>query len=300
MSEDDQQETEDNLRPRPVVLLLIDGWGVAPANEANAISKAKTPTFLNLIKEYPVALLNPGDKNLNTRYLSLGSGREMADENEPCPVNLSAAIADAHLKQVKIGETERLAALTHFFNGHNENKYPGEDWKIVSSQAGDKSVKPLLALRRTVKEIVKAIDVNEPADLIVAVIPYLDLMAATGNFSDVKKAVTEVDKSIRNILSAVQAKNGALIISAAGGNAERMRDLRTDLNDLDMTENPVPFVIVGPEYLGKTIGLADPVNNDLSSLSPAGTLADVAPTILHILKLDKPEQMTGSSLWEEK
>jgi len=279
-----------------VILLLLDGWGVAPAGEANAITAAKTPTFLNLVKNYPVALLQAADKNWNARYLGLGTGRETKDETAETDISLSSVISAAGLQQVKIAETERFAALTHFFNGHHEDKFPGEDWRIVSSTGKDKKVKPELALKRIAKEIINIINTDEPPAFLVAAIPCLDLTAAEGDFSANKKAVEAVDKVLKNIFSAADAKEGILIITSAGGNVEKSRNLVMDLPDTGLTDNPVPLVIVGPEFEGKTIGLADPLNNDLSSLTPAGTLADVAPTILEIMKLAKPGNMTGESL----
>lgn len=279
-----------------VVLLLLDGWGVAPNTEANAITSAKTPVFLNLIKEYPVAVLRTGPKNWNVRYLTIGTGQEITDENTEVAVTLSTAVAAAGLKQIKIAETERFAALTHFFNGHAENKASGEEWKIISSEAGDKSIKPLLALRRTVKEIIKEINSDEPRDLIVASVPYLDLIALSGNLVEIKKAVESLDKNLRLILAATAAKGSVLLISSAAGNVERASNLATDLVDTEMTDNPVPLIIVGGEFKGKTIGLAEPLNNDLSLLAPSGSLADLAPTILDIMGLTVPPEMTGRSL----
>lgn len=279
-----------------VVLLMLDGWGVAPASIANAITAAKTPTFLNLIKEYPVALLDPGDKSLNARYLTLGSGREIADENSESEINLSSIISAADLKQVKIAETERFAALTHFFNGHHEDKFNGEEFKIISSKIGSKDAKPCLTMRRTAKEIIKVISADETPAFLAAAIPCLDLTAAKGDFLENKKAAEAVDKVLKDIFLAVSNKNGILIITAAGGNAEKSRDLAADRPDTGLTDNPVPLLIIGSEFKGKTIGLADPLNNDLSLLTPAGKLADLAPTILKIMKLDKPEEMTGTSL----
>jgi 2,3-bisphosphoglycerate-independent phosphoglycerate mutase len=279
-----------------VILVILDGWGVAPASDANAIAAAKTPTFLNLVKDYPVALLNSDHKTWNARYLTLGSGREIDNEKLETAISLPAIIAAAGLKQIKIAETERFAALTHFFNGHREDKFFGEDWKIISSTAGGKRVSPELALKRTVREVLSVINSEERPDFLAVAIPYLDLTAATGDFSANKKAVETVDKAIKNILAAVSAKGDILIITAAGGNVEKSRNLALDMSDIGLTDSPVPLVIVGTEFKGKTIGLADPLNNDLSSLTPAGTLADVAPTILRIMNLKKPDAMTGGSL----
>ncbi len=280
-----------------VVLLLIDGWGVAPANDANAIAAAKTPVFLNFIKEYPVALLSPSSSSWNARYLALGSGQDIQDENTECSTNLSLVISQAGLRQVKIAETERFAALTHFFNTQHEDKYSLEDWKIISSTAKAKIAKPVLTLRKTAKEITKTLN-DGSISFIAAALPCLDLTAAGGDMAQTRKAVEAVDKALKEIYLAVAQKEGVLIITSAGGNAEKMKDIATDLPDAGLTDNPVPFLIIGADYKGKTIGLADPLNNDLSSLTPAGTLADVAPTILKILGLPKSDEMTGISLVE--
>jgi len=285
-------------RPRPVVLLLIDGWGVAPVSEANAVMAAKIPNFFNLIKEYPVALLDAGKGNLNVRYLSIGSGDLIIEEHYQPITSLSETISRVNCRQLKIAETERFAALTHFFNSQKAEKFIGEDWRIISSDAGNRSVKPFIVLKRTIKEIISAIKAGgaDKYDFIAAALPYLDLIAASGDFFGVKKAVQDIDKMLRPILDAVLEAGGVLVISAACGNVEKMRDINMDTMDLTMTNNPVPLIIAGDKYKGRTIGLADPLNSDLSLLAPAGTLADLAPTILKIMNIEKPQGMTGKSL----
>jgi bisphosphoglycerate-independent phosphoglycerate mutase (AlkP superfamily) len=293
---DQKLTSEPSPRPRPVVLLLLDGWGIAPASAANLITATPTPTWLSLIKEYPVALLATGAQSLNARYLMIGTGQEQMAEGSGVPVTLTSVVAAANLRQIKIAETERLAALTNIFNGYADTKAAGEDWRIISSEAGDKTVKPLLALKRTVKEICREIDAAQPRDLSVAAVPYLDLVARSGDLAAAKKAVAALDKYLRSIVTAVQAKAGVLIISAAAGNMERIRNLATEMVDTEITANPVPLIIVGAEFVGRTIGLADPLNDDLSLLAPAGTLADLAPTILGIMGLVIPPEMTGKNL----
>ncbi len=288
------------LPSRPLVLLLLDGWGVAPEGEMNALRAAKITNWLNLIKEYPVALLSTGEKTINARYLSLGTGQDLSDENIESPFSLTQALADHNLKQLKIAETERFAALTHFFNGHSEGQKMGEDWKIVSSEAGNHTVKPLLALKRTVKEVISALHQDPPYNFIAVTIPTTDLVAATGDFNSVIKTVEAVDKNLKLIIEEVLDHKGLLLISSPNGNAEKMRLPGTDVADTSITTNPVPLLIVGEEFKGRTVGLAEPLNNDLSLLAPIGTLADLAPTILSLMNLEKPAAMTGQSILDNK
>ncbi len=279
----------------PVVLLLLDGWGIAPASEANVFFATKTPTLSHLIKEYPVALLSVTEKTLNARYLSLGAGSDLAEEDIVTKVTLTKVLADNKFSQLKITETERLAAFTNFFNGHLETKSFLEEWKIVSSEAGDHSLKPMLALRRICRELIKAVK-SDKYQFMAAAIPTLDLVAKSGDLKVIKKAAEVIDNNLRHIVAAVLAKKGILLISSAAGNVEYMKSMATELVDTDMTDNPVPLIVVGDEFKGKTIGLSEPVNDDLSLLAPAGNLGDLAPTILAIMNLPKPEEMRGHSL----
>lgn len=291
---------ESDPRPvKPVVLLLLDGWGIAPVSEANAISAAKTPTLTELTKEYPVALLTTGDKSLNARYLSIGSGSDLANENINPAATLSRVISGASLKQIKITETERLAALTYFFNGRSDNKPNGEDWEIVSSEVGQDRLKLDLASNLITKGLIKNLKTEKYSFLAVA-LPSLDLAAATGDLKIIKKAIEGADKNLRKIVDMVLAKKGTLIISAAGGNVENIKNMATELVDKEMTDSPVFLIIVGEDFKGKTIGLSEPLNNDLSLLAPAGNLGDLAPTILDIMNLSKPGGMTGESLIDKR
>ncbi len=287
--------SDDPLSRRPLVFLLLDGWGVAAPSEANAITSAKMPVLDSLIKEYPVALLKTENKNLNSRYLSIGSGRDLDNENTDVSITLSKILANLNKTQIKITETERLAALTYFLNGHQEQRLMGEDWLIVSSESCASDSKPSLALNQISNELIKSIKADK-YDFIIAAIPTLDLIARTGNFKAVTKAAETIDKDLRKIVATVLDKKGVLLISSACGNAENMKSMATELIDSEMTKNPVPLIIVGEDFKGKTIGLDEPLNSDLSLLSPAGDFKDLAPTILDILNIPKPEEMTGTSI----
>lgn len=300
MDEDDSNNIIGiSPRPRPVVLLLLDGWGVAPASDANIISLAKTPNFSRLSEEYPVAILNPGPKNLNARYLALGSGQDCSDENIAVASSLAQILSESSKRQLKLAATERFAALTYFFNGHREDKFGGEDWEIFSS-VSSAPVKLALSLKRLVKKLVANIEADSGPDFIAAALPYLDLVATSGDIPAVIGMAELLDKQLRLIVSAIENKGGILLISAAAGNVEKFHNLATDLIDSSMTDNPVPLIIIGAEFKGQTVGWADPLNNDLSSLSPAGNLSDLAPTILGLMGLQSPTAMTGKNLLKNK
>lgn len=296
MPDSSSSNSSEPLPTGPVVLLLLDGWGIAPAGESNIISLAKTPAFANLVKEYPVAALQTGNRSLNARYLTIGAGKEIADETEKADSTLSSVVAAAGLKQKKIVETERLAALTYFFNGRREDRFAGESWQTVSSLAANKSVKPLLALKRTARELVKTLESEDRPAFIAAALPLLDIVAPTGDLKTIRLAAEALDDVLEEIMIALETQEGTMIVTAAGGNAERMFMPGTDLLDASLTANPVPFLICGRRFQGRTIGLEDPMNSDLSLLAPAGTLADIAPTILSLLGLTPPPEMTGADL----
>lgn len=286
---------DEPLPLAPVVLLLLDGWGIAPAGEANALAPAETPTFNGLITDYPVALLSAKDKTLNARYLSLGAGSDLGNESTNPAATLTRVIANAGLKQIKITETERLAALTYFFNGHSDVKTSGEDWKIISSQTSDNKTKSELVVSKITAELIKNLK-TEKYNFFTVALPTLDLVAASGDLKIIKKAIKIVDNNLKKIVGAVLDKKGVLVITAAGGNIENIKNMATELLDKEMTNNPVPLIIVGDNFKGKTIGLSEPLNNDLSLLVPAGNLGDLAPTILDIMNLPKPGGMIGESL----
>ena len=283
------KQLDESAQSSPLVLLLLDGWGVASAGEANILSLVDTTNFSDLAKDYPMAQLTPGKKNLNCRYLSLGSGREIEDENDKRELStLTKLLSVNNLKQIKIAETERFAAATYYFNAWQEERIVGEEHIIISSGVEN-------PVKEITKETIKAIKGREH-DFILSVIADIDLVANEGNVKELRTTIEMVDDSLRKIANEVLSIGGTLIVSSIGGNAERMYNLASDTTDNLMTNNPVPIIIVNEEFRNKNVGLIDPPDHDLSLLSPAGTLADIAPTILKMFNISTPELMTGKSL----
>jgi 2,3-bisphosphoglycerate-independent phosphoglycerate mutase len=110
------------------------------------------------------------------------------------------------------------------------------------------------------------------------------------------KACETIDKCLAKIVNLVLSKNGVVLITADHGNAEELQNIKTGEIDKEHSTNPVPLVIIGHAWEGKNLGLPDSLGSDLSLVTPSGVLADIAPTILQIMDIKKPEEMTGASL----
>ncbi|MBN2854078.1 hypothetical protein JXK06_00915 [Patescibacteria group bacterium] len=302
LSSTDSGEDDYRQGPRPVILLLLDGFGVAPANEGNAFSQIKTPTINKLINDYPVALLSSLSGSVNQRYLNLGTANDADEINIEAKrefLSLSALISNKNLKQIKITESERFAALTNFFNGLKEDKLPLEDWKIISSTLKNgKTLGRGLLTKKIFSELLNRLDDDIPADLIVVSAPGIDLTARTGEMKAVHEEIILVDRLLKKLTDKVLEKNACLLISSVFGNAEKMLDLSMEINDNNPTQNPLPLIFISSDFKGLKVGKTDVMNSDLSSLIVSGSLIDIAPTILKIMNLERPVSMKGKNLAE--
>ena len=122
------------------------------------------------------------------------------------------------------------------------------------------------------------------------------MVGHTGNLKATIKAIETVDKCVGKIVNLVLAKEGISFITADHGNAEELFNMQTGMIDKEHSANPVPFLIIGKDYEGKSLSLPDAPGGDLSLLQPQGMLSDVAPTILKVMNLEKPSEMVGRSL----
>lgn len=281
---------EDADKPAFLLCLLLDGLGISQATEANAVAIAKMPNFSRFVKQYPVTLLSGGDADPRRRYYSLGCGSlEIIDGPSP----LGEALSNEGRRVLKICGSEQLTSLNYHFNGQKELPYPGEDRLAVTTPSRGSSLKEFA---KELSGLIAASLKRRKHDVIIASLPFAQEASANGDFKDTVRSLQQIDRLIGKIADIVLNTSGILIITAPYGNAEKTKDLAADWEDREPTENPVPFLVIGKEYEGKTIGLADPLEGDLSVLAPAGTLADFSPTVLSLLGIAKPEGMLGKSL----
>ena len=197
---------------------------------------------------------------------------------EPLKNIFAEVLSNHHLKQLRIAETEKYAHVTFFFNGGVEKPVQGEDRMLIPSpKVATYDMQPEMSAFPVTDEAVKAI-ASGKYDLIILNYANCDMVGHTGVFDAAVKAVETIDACIGRVYDAVIQAGGLLIITADHGNAEKMCDEAGGIHTAH-TSNRVPFIICE-----KDIRLRD------------GILADIAPTILEALGIEKPEEMTGRSL----
>ncbi len=209
---------------------------------------------------------------------------------------LAQVISDEGLKQFHIAETEKYAHITFFLNGTVEEAFPHEDRKIISSpKVASYDKEPEMSTLAITKEVIKVID-QKKYDVILLNFANADMVGHTGDLKATIKGCETVDSALGMIADHVLAHKGVLVITADHGNAEELMNLQTNERDKEHSTNPVPLIIIGEEYRGQAGPSGDPPDGDLSLLPPVGMLADVAPTVLSILGIKKPKEMTGRTL----
>ncbi len=209
---------------------------------------------------------------------------------------LARVLSENKLKQLHIAETEKYVHVTFFFNGLKDICYDGEDQVVVPSpRVSSYDKKPAMSAPEVTKKVIAAIK-DDKYDFILVNFANPDMVAHTGNLSASIEANEIVDDCIGKISDVVLAKDGVLFISADHGNAEELVNLQTGEKDKEHSTNPVPLIAISQKWQGKASGEVEAIGSDLSLLPPTGMLADVAPTILAVLDIKKPADMTGEAL----
>jgi len=209
---------------------------------------------------------------------------------------LGTVLANHGLTQLRIAETEKYAHVTYFFNGGIEKPNEGEDRVLVPSPAvASYDVKPEMSANEVTKKLVEAID-SDKYDFVLVNYANADMVGHTGNLAAGIKAVEAVDKCLAKVIRSVLLRNGVALVTADHGNAEVMFNMQTGQIDKEHSSNPVPFILVGKQYAGRNVGWPDLINNDLTLVPPQGFLSDIAPTILHIMGIERPKEMRGMNL----
>ena len=198
------------------------------------------------------------------------------------PANILANVfQDAGLRNMRIAETEKYAHVTYFFNGGQEKPYPGEERVMIPSpKVATYDLQPEMSAAGVADAVTKAVEEHQ-MDCLVVNFANADMVGHSGKIEPTIKAVETVDACIGRVYDAVKRVGGALIVTADHGNAEMMIDPATGGPHTYHTTNPVPLILV---------------SDFQPQLRSNGSLRDLAPTIIGLMGLSKPAQMTGSDL----
>jgi 2,3-bisphosphoglycerate-independent phosphoglycerate mutase len=195
---------------------------------------------------------------------------------------LGQVLSEHGLSQLRIAETEKYAHVTFFFNGGEEEPFAGEHRILVPSpDVATYDLKPEMSVEKLSDELDKAIRGGK-YDVIICNVANPDMVGHTGIMKAAIAAVEAVDCCLGVVQEAVDAVRGELLITADHGNIEQMKDHDTGQSHTAHTTNPVPFVYYGRKARARS----------------GGALRDIAPTMLYLLALEQPAEMTGLSLLE--
>jgi 2,3-bisphosphoglycerate-independent phosphoglycerate mutase len=206
--------------------------------------------------------------------------------SEPVRMGLGETVARAGLKQLRIAETEKYAHVTFFLNGGEERTFDGEERILVPSpKVATYDLQPEMSAPEVTDKLVGAIESGR-FDLIVVNYANTDQVGHSGDFTAAVKAVEAVDACLGRLVAAVRKAGGVMLVTADHGNAEQMMDYETGQVHTQHTLNRVPALLVNAP--AEIHGLAD------------GRLADIAPTLLSLMRLPQPAAMTGTSLLRQE
>ncbi len=262
------------------------------------ISKNDSVIFFNYrpdrAREITRSLVDPEFKefkteNLNLHYVCFTEydatipNVHIAFKAEELKNTFGEYISSKGLTQLRIAETEKYAHVTFFFNGGEEKQYKGEDRILIPSpKVQTYDLKPEMSAYEVTEKVVEAINSNK-YDSIILNYANPDMVGHTGNLEAAIKAIEAIDECVQKVVDAVNKQNGIILMTADHGNAEQMIDYKTGEPHTAHTTNPVPLVLIGLEG----VKLKE------------GKLADLSPTMLELLELPKPKEMTGKSLIEK-
>jgi len=226
-------------------------------------------------------------KTLNLHYVTFTQydktlkGVHVAYTPDSFKNTLGEYVSKKGKKQLRIAETEKYAHVTFFFNGGVEAPNPNEDRGLIPSpKVATYDLQPEMSAYELCDEVVKRIDSDE-YDMIILNFANPDMVGHTGVFEAAKKAIETVDVCLGKIVDRILNVDGTVFITADHGNAETMIDFSTGEPMTAHTTDPVPFLYVA---------------NDAKPMRNSGILADIAPTMLGVMGLEVPKEMTGKSL----
>jgi len=212
-------------------------------------------------------------------------------EADTVTVPLGKVLSDKGFAQLRVAETYKYAHVTYFFNGLREPPFPGEYRTLIPSNSNlHPEEHPEMMASAITDRLIEAIN-SKGFQFILVNYANADAIAHTADYNAALEAVRVIDREITRVLKVAEDPDIILMITSDHGNVEEMIDIMSGLPESQHDASPVPLYIVAPEYKGRKF-----VNADTMAEESLGSLADVAPTLLAVMGIEKPPEMTGESI----
>lgn len=206
---------------------------------------------------------------------------------------LSEVLSNFGIKQLKVAESQKLAHVTYFFNAGREEPYKFEDRSIFPSDTRPVGENPAMRADAICDEIVRTVE-RTAHEFILANIPNADAAAHTGDYRTTLRAIEAMDGALGRVYKCIVHRGGALLITSDHGSAEDMFNIRTGEIRTGHSDNPVPFFFVTSRNRFRAARTEEETQH--RNAQPLGVLADIAPTVLALLGVRAPQEMTGRNL----
>ena len=274
---------------------LVNGEGVKAGSALKAIENSYQKEVFDEFIEPTIITRSLVDKNFDgfetkpldlyfvcfTNYDETMPNVKVAFKKEAIVNTFGEVVSKNGLSQLRIAETEKYAHVTFFYTGGEEKQYAGEDRILVPSPKVETyDMQPEMSAPVVTDKVVEAIQ-SDKYDTIILNFANPDMVGHTGNLNAAVAAVEAVDKCVGRIVEEILKKDGTILMTADHGNAEQMVDYKTGDPHTAHTTNPVPLVLI---------------SNNKKYKIKEGKLADLAPTLLELMGIEKPAEMTGESL----
>jgi 2,3-bisphosphoglycerate-independent phosphoglycerate mutase len=265
-------------RARQITRVLARNSGLTPNGGANL------PNATELDAEIPRALVPTGLHYVCMTQYDKSYKLPIVIPAESMDNLLAHLMAQANLRNLRVAETEKYAHVTYFFNGGIEKPFGGEDRSLVPSQkVATYDLAPEMSAAGIADAVIKAV-ADTAFDVIIVNFANADMVGHSGKLEPTIRAVETVDRELGRIYQAIKQRGGSLLVTADHGNAEMLIDPISGGPHTAHTTNPVPFILINDAPTGTV------------SLRHDGSLRDISPTMLSLLRMDQPKDMTGSSL----
>lgn len=282
----DEDVTDEFLQP---IVIMRDGEPVATIDDKDAVFgfNYRADRMRQITKAFTLPDFEPFDlKNMDINYATM----TQYDEEFDLPVAfppihteqvLGEIIANRGLNQLRISETEKYAHVTYFMNCGREEPFANEDRVLIPSpDVATYDLQPEMSCPEVTEQVLEALD-SEKYSLIIMNYPNPDMVGHSGDIEATTKAVTTVDEAVNRVVEKILEQDGIAILTADHGNSEQLIDENGGLHT-SHTTNPVPFIVID--------------KHKKHTLREGGRLSDIAPTILRLMEIEQPEEMTGTSL----